>query len=397
MKEATLKDLIMETGYRGSDRIHVAPNIPPKTLRNAIASYGRDLADKDVLILIDDTVFRGGRRGAIVTETVFASHDSDGDECFVDFGIGLSFRNNKRKLYINDAFVAHFALPDDREMDKVLAVIDKHAQQVKQRIESERMSATDADPKVATSADGASEQHETRDGGHQESHTSEPDDVSRTFGIHFQRKHDDGLYVQVAALNVADGVTGVLESFFNVREKKDAVISQLQGAVWRCLKGYRKLIIERHNLYELKNDAVTIEVIGGIITAFILSMVHRGVPLEVATLLVKEATRKVVEDDQLMNMIFVVMAMSVDEIGENNRPTLLHEISTNLLARVICTGITGNLDPRMDARQVLHVMGYGVEELETFYQGIHHSVDEFYDVLKHECNWVVRKSQDLLF
>ncbi|MDZ4284244.1 MAG: hypothetical protein U1A28_00265, partial [Patescibacteria group bacterium] len=49
-------------------RTYFAPCIPSKKLRCAIRGYGNGLKPEDVLVLIDDTVFGGGGRGAMLTQ-----------------------------------------------------------------------------------------------------------------------------------------------------------------------------------------------------------------------------------------------------------------------------------------------------------------------------------------
>ncbi len=49
-------------------RIHFAPRIPPKKLYAALRSYGHGLEPRDVLVLIDDTVFGGASEGAMLTQ-----------------------------------------------------------------------------------------------------------------------------------------------------------------------------------------------------------------------------------------------------------------------------------------------------------------------------------------
>lgn len=53
--------------YGGFSRIFFAPHIPQKKLEAAQGSYGRDIPPKDVLVLVDITVFGGAKEGALLT------------------------------------------------------------------------------------------------------------------------------------------------------------------------------------------------------------------------------------------------------------------------------------------------------------------------------------------
>ncbi len=53
---------------RAMERIHIAPNIPLKKLHNALESYNSTKKPGDVIALVDDTVFGGGKDGLLLTE-----------------------------------------------------------------------------------------------------------------------------------------------------------------------------------------------------------------------------------------------------------------------------------------------------------------------------------------
>lgn len=52
------------------ERTFFAPNIPSKKLQNAINKYASEIAPKDVLILLDETVLGSAKEGLLVTEDV---------------------------------------------------------------------------------------------------------------------------------------------------------------------------------------------------------------------------------------------------------------------------------------------------------------------------------------
>ncbi|GAB3046711.1 J domain-containing protein [Stenotrophomonas tumulicola] len=58
----------MELNGEPLERIFIAPHIPRKKLAGALESYGEGLRAKDVVVLIDDTLFGGAREGVLITE-----------------------------------------------------------------------------------------------------------------------------------------------------------------------------------------------------------------------------------------------------------------------------------------------------------------------------------------
>ena len=68
---ATLRDALQGLEFNADpfERVFVAPNIPLKKLHGALDSYGRGLRPKDVVVLIDDTLFGGAGKGILITES----------------------------------------------------------------------------------------------------------------------------------------------------------------------------------------------------------------------------------------------------------------------------------------------------------------------------------------
>jgi hypothetical protein len=59
---------------RGGE-IYFAPNIPPKKLRNALASYAQGANCEKPLVLIDNTIFHSAKDGALLTDRAIYSHN----------------------------------------------------------------------------------------------------------------------------------------------------------------------------------------------------------------------------------------------------------------------------------------------------------------------------------
>lgn len=58
-----------------NDKIHLAPDIPPKKLANARKTYAKTAPDEDVLALVDITVFGGAKDGMVLTDRRLYCHD----------------------------------------------------------------------------------------------------------------------------------------------------------------------------------------------------------------------------------------------------------------------------------------------------------------------------------
>lgn len=56
----------------GLERVYVRPHIPQKKLQAALESYGANMREDEVLVLIDDTLFGGAKEGVLMGESKLA-------------------------------------------------------------------------------------------------------------------------------------------------------------------------------------------------------------------------------------------------------------------------------------------------------------------------------------
>ena len=79
----TLGQSVLKRAHRiQSDRMHVAPDIPKAKLRAARTAYAPtlDTQEERVLCLLDDSLFRAGTKGAVLTDHYFYFHDRLADQ-----------------------------------------------------------------------------------------------------------------------------------------------------------------------------------------------------------------------------------------------------------------------------------------------------------------------------
>lgn len=102
-----LQDHLSRIELQGEDaeRFHLAPRIPPKKLAAALANrrFAQSAPPAAVLLLVDDTMFRGGADGLLITDEYisFKSIFLDSVDYRYDWGMGWrgGFRANKRTIH----------------------------------------------------------------------------------------------------------------------------------------------------------------------------------------------------------------------------------------------------------------------------------------------------------
>lgn len=100
-----IRELVQRySGMIKDDKIFFAPNIPAKKLRNAIKAYAPGVMEKDVLALIDGTIWGGAKDGALLTGDTLYSRNIGGEPRSIplsDIGSAVYGKENVY-LYIND-------------------------------------------------------------------------------------------------------------------------------------------------------------------------------------------------------------------------------------------------------------------------------------------------------
>lgn len=106
------------------ERVFVKPNIPPKKLQGALASYGGTLTADDVLILIDDTLFGGAKEGLLFgSETFTVKILMDSPRLFF-WRHAETLNLTKRELYIDGRKIGSLTQVGEKELGLFFSAIN---------------------------------------------------------------------------------------------------------------------------------------------------------------------------------------------------------------------------------------------------------------------------------
>ena len=119
MSEA-VRQIVRDYSLRIKDsRIFFQPDIPPKRLRNALASYAKGAQEQDVLVLVDDTVFGSAKDGDLLTPTALYTHSQTEQPQSIEISeieaVSLS-KGFTRVLHVNDTKMLKTNMPEKEAM-----------------------------------------------------------------------------------------------------------------------------------------------------------------------------------------------------------------------------------------------------------------------------------------
>lgn len=106
------------------ERVFVKPNIPPKKLQGALASYGGTLTADDVLILIDDTLFGGAKEGLLFGRETFTMKGLMDSPRLFFWRHAETLSLTKRDLYINGRKIGALTQVGEKELGPFLLAIN---------------------------------------------------------------------------------------------------------------------------------------------------------------------------------------------------------------------------------------------------------------------------------
>ena len=110
-----------------SDKIFLAPNIPPRKVDGVLSSYGYGLQPSDILVIVDNTVFGSAKDGLLVSREGVRFRENalseSGNYLFADLE---RVQLDKHTLYINGRKQCWLNLPDRHQLAALLKVIDEH-------------------------------------------------------------------------------------------------------------------------------------------------------------------------------------------------------------------------------------------------------------------------------
>lgn len=110
-------------------KIHVAPNIPQKKLGGALESYGRGLNPRNVIALIDDTVFGSAKEGVLITEHEVRFKAVFESLCSVQVEKIESIEAYKSRIKVNGHDFGKLNVPDSDEVHHFFDLFNAFCQQ----------------------------------------------------------------------------------------------------------------------------------------------------------------------------------------------------------------------------------------------------------------------------
>lgn len=126
----TLREALQGLEFRAEpfERVFVAPHIPLKKLRGAMESYGNGLHPRDVVVLIDDTLFGGAGEGVLITELQIR-HKAPFESVDTRLLGGLSDITAEGKyVYIDGERYAQLNMPDHRDLKQLFLAVTRYLQ-----------------------------------------------------------------------------------------------------------------------------------------------------------------------------------------------------------------------------------------------------------------------------
>ena len=109
----------------GLERVYVRPHIPQKKLQAALDSYGANMREDEVLVLIDDTLFGGAKEGVLMGESKLAvKMVFDTPRLFFWRHLD-SLAVEKRDLFVNSRKVGTFTQVGEKELGEFFSVINE--------------------------------------------------------------------------------------------------------------------------------------------------------------------------------------------------------------------------------------------------------------------------------
>lgn len=135
----------------GLDRVYVRPNIPQKKLLAALESYGANMSEDEVFVLIDDTLFGGAKEGVLMGESKLAVKMVFETPRLFFWRHLDSLAVEKRDLFVNLRKVGTFTQVGEKELGEFFSVINEALGDARRGLADQQVAAV-AQPTVAVIA-----------------------------------------------------------------------------------------------------------------------------------------------------------------------------------------------------------------------------------------------------
>lgn len=122
--QVVLQKVLAAVERMGLERVYVQPHIPQKKLQAALCSYGSSMAEDDVLVLIDDTLFGSAKEGLLIGKSTLAlKMVFDAPRIFFWKHL-ISVAVEKRDFYVNSRKIGSFTQLSGKELMAFCSVIN---------------------------------------------------------------------------------------------------------------------------------------------------------------------------------------------------------------------------------------------------------------------------------
>ena len=110
----------------GSFKTYLAPDIPVKKARAAIASYAHRIQEQDILLLLDDTLFGSADNGLILTENAVYLKPPFGEPAFYKLEGINDIRATKAVILINGLPIIDLAMAEKKTVTRLCDVLTQY-------------------------------------------------------------------------------------------------------------------------------------------------------------------------------------------------------------------------------------------------------------------------------
>lgn len=131
MPDMNLLDFFKEKKFAGCEHILIRPNIPAKSISNAVGAYSVRVEPKEIVVLIDDTAFGSAKDGILICEDRLVIREMFSSAREYRYEIFDSISCENRRLFINEQEVVKLNMPDKHELGAFFELLDEWLKQKK--------------------------------------------------------------------------------------------------------------------------------------------------------------------------------------------------------------------------------------------------------------------------
>lgn len=130
MRRGTLREALQGLRFNAEpfERVFVAPNIPLKKLNGALDSYGEGLQSKEVIALIDNTLFGGAADGVLITESEIRTKAPFEPSNTRLWSSVSEVAADGKYVYIEGRRFAELNMPDQRDVRQLFRAVNRYLQ-----------------------------------------------------------------------------------------------------------------------------------------------------------------------------------------------------------------------------------------------------------------------------